>query len=95
MSVDACFIQIMEAVDEPNFRRLEQPERCPDEWYQLMLNCWAADPSERPKFSEMFLVTLNQVRHFHLILIAIMSAIPFLQSFFDELPRARCTSRTK
>jgi len=55
------YMQIMEAVDEPNLLRLEQPERCPDDWYQLMLRCWAAEPSDRPKFNEMFLVTLNQV----------------------------------
>ena len=57
----------MEAVDEPNFQRLDQPERCPDDWYQLMLRCWAADPSDRRKFSEMFLITLNQVRQWSML----------------------------
>jgi len=51
----------MQAVDEPEFRRLQQPERCPDDWYQLMLRCWSPDPSDRPKFSELFLISISQV----------------------------------
>lgn len=32
--------QILEAIDEPQFQRLEQPECCPKEYYNLMLRCW-------------------------------------------------------
>lgn len=45
--------QILEAIDKPNFQRLEQPECCPKEYYNLMLKCWAHDPLKRPKFSEI------------------------------------------
>lgn len=46
--------QILEAIDKPNFNRLEQPECCPKEYYTLMLKCWNADPLKRPKFSEIY-----------------------------------------
>ncbi|XP_023230389.1 tyrosine-protein kinase PR2-like [Centruroides sculpturatus] len=49
----ACYIQILEAIDEPNFQRLEQPDCCPKEYYSLMRKCWQHDPSKRPKFSEI------------------------------------------
>lgn len=45
--------QILEAIDEPNFQRLEQPEYCPNDYYSIMKKCWAHDPSKRPKFSEI------------------------------------------
>uniref|UniRef100_T1ISC4 non-specific protein-tyrosine kinase n=1 Tax=Strigamia maritima TaxID=126957 RepID=T1ISC4_STRMM len=45
--------QILEAIDEPNFQRLEQPECCPKEYYILMLKCWQHDPNKRPKFSDI------------------------------------------
>lgn len=45
--------QILEAIDKPNFQRLEQPECCPKEYYTLMLKCWNHDPPKRPKFSEI------------------------------------------
>lgn len=45
--------QILEAIDEPNFQRLEQPDCCPKEYYSLMKKCWQHDPSKRPKFSEI------------------------------------------
>lgn len=45
--------QILEAIDKPNYQRLEQPECCPKEYYQLMLKCWTHEPSSRPKFSEI------------------------------------------
>nr|XP_027203275.1 activated Cdc42 kinase-like [Dermatophagoides pteronyssinus] len=45
--------QILEAIDIPNYQRLERPECCPNEYYQLMLNCWKHEPNLRPKFSEI------------------------------------------
>ncbi|CAD7077648.1 unnamed protein product [Hermetia illucens] len=49
-------IQILEAIDEPNYQRLEQPECCPREYYSLMLKCWAHDPAKRPKFSDIYAI---------------------------------------
>ncbi|XP_071534269.1 activated Cdc42 kinase-like isoform X2 [Panulirus ornatus] len=45
--------QILEAIDEPNFQRLEQPEACPKEYYTIMLKCWQHDPMKRPKFVDL------------------------------------------
>lgn len=45
--------QILEAIDEPNFQRLEQPECCPKEYFSLMLKCWQHDPNKRPRFSDL------------------------------------------
>jgi hypothetical protein len=33
--------------------RLDQPELCPDDVYQLLLQCWTEDPQERPKFCQI------------------------------------------
>ncbi|KOB77829.1 putative tyrosine-protein kinase shark [Operophtera brumata] len=41
-------IQIVE-----NGQRLERPEDCPDEIYQVMLDCWAYNPDLRPTFSQL------------------------------------------
>lgn len=48
--------QILEAIDKPNFQRLEKPEVCPKEYYALMLKCWSHEPRDRPKFSEIYLM---------------------------------------
>uniref|UniRef100_A0A182QNF6 non-specific protein-tyrosine kinase n=1 Tax=Anopheles farauti TaxID=69004 RepID=A0A182QNF6_9DIPT len=48
--------QILEAIDEPHYQRLEKPECCPKEYYALMLKCWQHDAAKRPKFSEIFLM---------------------------------------
>lgn len=31
--------------------RLDPPEQCPEEVYQLMQRCWEYDPHKRPSFS--------------------------------------------
>ncbi|XP_035692928.1 proto-oncogene tyrosine-protein kinase receptor Ret-like [Branchiostoma floridae] len=33
--------------------RMEQPENCPDEMYQLMLTCWHELPEDRPSFTDI------------------------------------------
>ncbi|XP_071573818.1 activated Cdc42 kinase-like isoform X5 [Temnothorax nylanderi] len=45
--------QILEAIDEPNFQRLEQPECCPKEYFSLMQQCWQHEPLKRPKFADL------------------------------------------
>ncbi|XP_051171966.1 activated Cdc42 kinase-like isoform X3 [Leptopilina boulardi] len=45
--------QILEAIDEPNFQRLEQPDCCPKDYFTLMQQCWQHEPMKRPKFSEL------------------------------------------
>lgn len=34
-------------------QRLEKPEICSEEVYELMLSCWKANPDERPDFSDI------------------------------------------
>ncbi|KAK9737649.1 Protein tyrosine and serine/threonine kinase [Popillia japonica] len=45
--------QILEAIDEPNFQRLEQPDCCPLDHYQLMLDCWKHEAVARPRFADI------------------------------------------
>jgi serine/threonine protein kinase len=33
--------------------RMPAPENCPENIYKIMLKCWAAEPSERPSFTEL------------------------------------------
>nr|XP_014103171.1 activated Cdc42 kinase-like isoform X1 [Bactrocera oleae] len=47
-------LQILEAIDAPNYQRLEQPDCCPQEYYTLMMKCWQDDPVKRPKFTEIY-----------------------------------------
>lgn len=46
-------LQILEAIDDPNFQRLEQPDCCPQEYYVLMLDCWRHEAATRPRFSDL------------------------------------------
>lgn len=39
--------------------RLGQPPACLDEFYSLMVKCWATSPSERPKFHSVLTLLLN------------------------------------
>ncbi|CAF0736648.1 unnamed protein product [Brachionus calyciflorus] len=34
-------------------QRLDKPEKCPNELYKLMLQCWEYDSSKRPNFSQL------------------------------------------
>lgn len=45
--------QILEAIDEPNFQRLEQPDCCPQDHYYLMLECWRHEAATRPRFCDI------------------------------------------
>lgn len=47
--------QILEAVDQPNCQRLDRPDLCPRDYYDLMKKCWEDDPKDRPTFSEIFM----------------------------------------
>lgn len=33
--------------------RMEKPEGCSDEFYEIMLLCWKENPSARPEFQEL------------------------------------------
>ncbi|XP_069126053.1 tyrosine-protein kinase SYK-like isoform X1 [Argopecten irradians] len=43
--------QILEFVENGN--RLDKPERCQEDVYQIMLECWQFDKKQRPMFSEL------------------------------------------
>ncbi|CAG9814390.1 unnamed protein product [Phaedon cochleariae] len=45
--------QILEAIDEPNFQRLEQPDCCPLDHYALMAECWRHEAASRPHFADI------------------------------------------
>ncbi|XP_023030050.2 activated Cdc42 kinase-like isoform X1 [Leptinotarsa decemlineata] len=45
--------QILEAIDEPNFQRLEQPDCCPLDHYNLMMDCWRHEAATRPRFADI------------------------------------------
>ena len=47
------FQQILEAIDEPSYQRLEPPETCPKDYYNIMLKCWQHEPHNRPRFIDL------------------------------------------
>lgn len=44
--------EILHKIDKEN-ERLSQPDACPSDIYQLMMQCWSPKPSERPTFSNL------------------------------------------
>jgi hypothetical protein len=38
---------------------LSQPQKCPDEIYELMKQCWKMDPNDRPDFSQVKSCSFN------------------------------------
>lgn len=36
-----------------------KPQKCPDNVYEVMLKCWAANPEDRPTFSELHQMIKN------------------------------------
>ena len=45
--------EILEAIDEPNRKRLERPRYCPNEHYNIMLKCWNHEIHLRPTFAQL------------------------------------------
>ena len=45
--------QILAAVDLPEKERLELPDYCPVDIYDIMLKCWAHEPEDRPRFLDI------------------------------------------
>ena len=44
--------QILRKIDRED-ERLHQPEACPDDIYQILLQCWAKVPTDRPTFDSL------------------------------------------
>uniref|UniRef100_A0A5S6R1N3 non-specific protein-tyrosine kinase n=1 Tax=Trichuris muris TaxID=70415 RepID=A0A5S6R1N3_TRIMR len=45
--------QILDCINVPRSRRLDMPDLCPFDYYNLMLQCWEHEPGNRPKFSTL------------------------------------------
>ena len=52
-------MQILEALAEPNNRRLDRPQACPDEMHKLMSMCWQYEPEKRPSFTAIGPILTN------------------------------------
>ncbi|XP_013787108.2 tyrosine-protein kinase PR2-like isoform X1 [Limulus polyphemus] len=51
--------QILDAIDAPNYKRLEQPSHCPKAYFSLMLKCWEHEPADRPSFADLYQIILK------------------------------------
>jgi len=40
-------------------QRLEQPDCCPKEYFNVMTKCWQHDFAKRPKFADLVLILLD------------------------------------
>ena len=45
-------------------RRMEKPDDCPDEFYDLMIKCWSQDPDDRPPFAKLFALIADIIGDF-------------------------------
>ena len=64
MDTSDTFLNALESGVRP-----EKPEICPEEIYDVMLQCWRQVPEERPSFEVIyFSVELTDISRFHLIL---------------------------
>lgn len=46
-------VDVAKAITTATYR-MEAPQGCPVEIYQLMLDCWSSDPHKRPSFKTLF-----------------------------------------
>jgi hypothetical protein len=46
-------LKIISKINAPNHQQLPRPPHATSELYQIMLQCWKYEPSERPTFSEL------------------------------------------
>ena len=51
--------QILEAIDQPNCQRLEQPLHCPINHYLIMEECWRHELNDRPTFGQLIAMLKN------------------------------------
>lgn len=61
--------QILEAIDEPSYQRLEPPESCPKDYYSIMLKCWQHEPHNRPRFID---------------LMSLLPEVLYIQNYFER-----------
>ena len=54
---------VQDAIKGENRKLLDKPEACPPEVYEIMLKCWAGEPSQRASFEELYglLSAINKV----------------------------------
>ncbi len=43
---------------------MEKPDDCPDEFYDLMIQCWSQDPDDRPTFAKLFALIADIIGSF-------------------------------